>query len=171
MPIRVVSGRNYPLTTRIGTNENTKYLILIVSAFKGAKRRKMKNLYKFICSLLICIALNSACSNQSNENAVKNQSNAPVVNQTQVSATQTPTPFTNKPIKKDELSMAKFDQLKNGMTYEQSVEIIGGEGAEVESAESGKSKVIKYKWDDEKSSIILTFENEKLISKKQENLK
>lgn len=131
----------------------------------------MKDTFNLVFVAMLLIVFGSACSNTTNEAAVKIQSNAPVAAQTPVPSNTSANNFTNKPVKKDNLSMVKFNRLKNGMTYEQTVEIIGGEGAEVESAESGKDKFITYKWDDEKSSIVLTFKNEKLSSKKQENLK
>lgn len=46
VPISVIRGRNHPLITLIGTNENTKYLVLIVSEFKGENQIFFFNNYR-----------------------------------------------------------------------------------------------------------------------------
>ncbi len=71
-----------------------------------------------------------------------------------------------------ELTMEKFNQIKNGMTYEECVEIIGSEGNETFSGGEGKYKVNSYKWDgDNFQFIMLTFTGNKLTSKVQNGLK
>ena len=71
-----------------------------------------------------------------------------------------------------DLTMEKFNQIKNGMTYEECVEIIGTEGNETFSGGEGKYKVSSYKWDgDNFQFIMLTFTGNKLTSKVQNGLK
>ena len=70
------------------------------------------------------------------------------------------------------LTMAKYNQIKNGMTYKQVVEILGGEGTETMSSGEGKYKVTSYKWEGEQYQFITcVFMGDKLTSKVQANLK
>ncbi len=71
-----------------------------------------------------------------------------------------------------DLTIEKFSQIKNGMTYEECVEIIGSDGNETFSGGEGKYKVSSYKWDgDNFQFIMLTFTGNKLTSKVQNGLK
>ena len=71
-----------------------------------------------------------------------------------------------------ELTMAKYDQIKKGMTYSEVVEILGGEGEELTSSAVGKYKVSSYTWSGENLEMIaIVFENDKVSSKTQANLK
>jgi hypothetical protein len=70
------------------------------------------------------------------------------------------------------LTMEKYNQIKNGMTYKQVVEIIGSEGTETMSSGEGKYKVTSYKWEGDNFQFITTvFMGDKLTSKVQANLK
>lgn len=70
------------------------------------------------------------------------------------------------------LTMEKYNQIKNGMTYKQVVEIIGSEGTETMSSGEGKYKVTSYKWDGEQYQFITcVFMGDKMTSKVQANLK
>lgn len=73
---------------------------------------------------------------------------------------------------KSALTLEKYNRIKNGMSYRQVVEIIGVEGTEMSSSEIGKYKTASYKWEGEKFQMIFgTFQNDKLLSKTQANLK
>ena len=73
---------------------------------------------------------------------------------------------------KSALSLDKYNQIKNGMSYKQVVEILGVEGTEISSSEIGKYKTVSYKWEGENFQFIYgTFQNDKLLSKTQANLK
>ncbi len=71
------------------------------------------------------------------------------------------------------LTKAKYEQIKTGMKYAQVKDIIGEEGEEMSSTESGKYKIQTYKWSGEDFSyIIAAFMNDKMQSKtKSGNLK
>jgi len=74
--------------------------------------------------------------------------------------------------KSSALTMEKYNQIKNGMTYKQVVEIVGSEGTETMSSGEGKYKVTSYKWEGEDFQFITTvFMGDKLTSKVQANLK
>jgi hypothetical protein len=73
---------------------------------------------------------------------------------------------------KAELTLDKYNQIKNGMSLEAVQELIGSDGAEVSSSEIGKYKTVTQKWDGENYSyIICTFQNDKMMFKSQGSLK
>lgn len=73
---------------------------------------------------------------------------------------------------KADLTLAKYNQIKNGMSLEEVQEIIGSDGSEVSSSEIGKYKTVTQKWDGESYAyIICTFQNDKLMFKSQGGIK
>lgn len=69
------------------------------------------------------------------------------------------------------LTVEKFDRLKNGMSYAEVKAIIGQEGTQNSSSESGRYKIESYKWEGaDYARIYATFRNDKLISKSQSKL-
>ncbi len=91
----------------------------------------------------------------------------------QVTTTST---TTAEPAKSSKISLEEFNSIKNGMTYKEVVEIIGGEGEVLsESGEEGsKYHTIMYKWDGEGgfgANANAMFQGGKLISKSQLGLK
>lgn len=75
-----------------------------------------------------------------------------------------------------DVSKAEFDQIQNGMTYEEVVAIIGGNGEIMsEVGEKGTSYyTVMYKYDGEKglgANANFTFQNNKLQAKAQFGLK
>ena len=73
----------------------------------------------------------------------------------------------------DLLSLSEFNQLKNGMTYDECVEIIGTEGKQQMEIEVLDISTINYVWSGESfgATATLTFQDNKLVSKSQFNLK
>ncbi len=71
-----------------------------------------------------------------------------------------------------QISVEKYNKLKNGMTVKQTVEIMGDSGEELQSSETGKYKIVTYKWTGENFSyIVVTFMNDKLQSKSKGGIK
>ncbi|MEZ5428141.1 MAG: DUF3862 domain-containing protein [Pyrinomonadaceae bacterium] len=71
----------------------------------------------------------------------------------------------------DGLSIDKFNQIKNGMSYQEVVNILGSEGTETRSSESGNIKIVSYKWEGDKfQRVFATFRDGKLTSKAQTGL-
>ncbi len=69
------------------------------------------------------------------------------------------------------LTLEKFNQLQNGMKYEEAVKILGSEGTETSSYSSGNLKTVTYKWEGEKyARVTATFRNGELTSKIQSGL-
>jgi Domain of Unknown Function with PDB structure (DUF3862) len=86
----------------------------------------------------------------------------------------TPAVSTPEPAVKenDEVTMEEFNKIKNGMTYEEVVKIIGFEGTEMSSSEIGGIKTIMYSWqNDDGSNMNAMFQNNKLNTKAQFGLK
>ncbi len=130
----------------------------------------MKNSSNLGFVLLLLMALGCACPNLKNMKVEDNRSGSPSPNATPIVVDTTETPKTVGG--NAEISTAKYNQLKNGMSYDEAVRILGAEGSEVSSSEIGKYKNATYKWDGANYSfIILTFQNDKLLFKSQSNLK
>jgi hypothetical protein len=70
------------------------------------------------------------------------------------------------------LTMAKYEQIKTGTPRSQVEEILGGKGTEVSSSSGGGLTFTVNKWEgDNFKSIILTFKNDKVMTKSQVGLK
>ena len=129
----------------------------------------MKNSANLGFVALLLMVLGCACPKINDLGGGDNRSSNVAPNATPFAANTTDTPKTNSGA---EISMAKYEQIKNGMTYADAVRILGSEGSEVSSSEIGKYKTATYKWDGANYSfIILTFQNDKLIFKTQSNVK
>jgi hypothetical protein len=81
-------------------------------------------------------------------------------------------PNETKPDKKTgKLRMENFEQLKNGMTYREAVEILGVEGDLISESGSGSFQSTVYMWrGDDFAVISVIFMNDKLFSKTKTGL-
>ncbi len=71
-----------------------------------------------------------------------------------------------------DISKAKFDKIKIGMSYDEVVEIIGSKGTQKSSSTIGKTQLEFYQWSGEDYSAIYgNFRNGELSSKRQYKLK
>jgi len=71
-----------------------------------------------------------------------------------------------------DLSMDKYNQIKNGMSYEEVVKIIGSEGEQSSNSKIGSTEISSYNWKGANySRIFATFSGNKLTSKSQAGLK
>ena len=132
----------------------------------------MKNSLNVVFVALLFIVLGCNCSKKFGDFAVNTESNQPVANSTPFATNTTTVPNLPTNDKKSSLTIAQYNQVKNGMTYQETVDAIGSEGTEVSSTEISGYKTATYKWEGENYSFIfLTFQNDKLISKTQTNLK
>lgn len=92
-------------------------------------------------------------------------------------STPRPTPSrssTSDPSPKGEysLSIEKYDKIKVGMPRPQVENTLGGKGTEISSSVGGGVKFSVDKWEgDGFKSIILSFRNDKVMSKSQVGLK
>jgi hypothetical protein len=91
---------------------------------------------------------------------------------TETNSVSNSVPVSNKSDQMSVLSVEKYDKLKNGMSVEEAKAIMGDSGEEMQSSESGKYKIVTYKWTGEGYSyIIATFMNDKLQSKSKGGVK
>lgn len=63
----------------------------------------------------------------------------------------------------------KFNQIKNGMTYDEVKEIIGVDGTNISESELGGIKTVMYQWTVENGigNVTITFQDDKVINKTQ----
>lgn len=71
------------------------------------------------------------------------------------------------------VTKAKYDAVKNGMTYSQVASILGCDGEELSSSEMAGFKTIMYMWDGNSlgGNMNAMFQNGKLVQKAQFGLK
>lgn len=70
------------------------------------------------------------------------------------------------------LTMAKYNQLKTGMARSEVERILGGAGEEISSTSGGGVNFSVNKWSGEDyASVIISFRNDKIMSKSQVGLK
>ena len=70
-----------------------------------------------------------------------------------------------------DLTMEKYNQLKMSMPRSEVEDILGGKGTEVSDSTGGGVRYTVVKWEgDDFNSIILTFKNDKIMTKSQVGL-
>ncbi len=81
-------------------------------------------------------------------------------------------PSTTTASKSAGLTLDKYNQIKNGMSYQEVVSVVGSEGTEVMSSGEGKYKVTSYQWKGENFEFLtIVLMGDKVTSKTQANLK
>lgn len=69
------------------------------------------------------------------------------------------------------LTLENYNKIKNGMTYDEVIDIMGSEGSETMSSGSGAYEVKSYLWESDKIKFIaVVFMGGKVTSKVQSNL-
>lgn len=106
------------------------------------------------------------------DNGKTNGDHAPKEAPKVVNTTPAPTNVQPKeePKNKPTITLAEFQQVKNGMTYEEVVKIIGGQGTLQSEAGDGKYKIEMYSWDGEGgfgANANVTFQGGKVTAKAQ----
>jgi len=130
----------------------------------------MKNLYNLGFIALLLVVLGCNCQKlQELANEGKTSPTSTPSTTSSPSSTSTPASTDDK---KTGLTMDKYNQIKNGMSYDEVKTIIGSEGTQTMSSGEGKYKVESYKWDgDDYQFISVVFMGGKVNSKVQANLK
>ncbi len=77
---------------------------------------------------------------------------------------------TTKDVPKADLSIAKYEQVQTGMTYDEAAKIIGSEGAQTNDSYSDTFKTSTYKWEGN-GRMSISLKDGKISSKSQGNLK
>ncbi len=65
------------------------------------------------------------------------------------------------------LTLAKYQQLETGMSYEQAVSVLGFEGVEMSRSEGYGISLVTYQWSLSMKNITAMFQNNKLTAKGQ----
>jgi hypothetical protein len=93
-------------------------------------------------------------------------------NSTNASNTSTPATDSTPATSNLKLTPAKYNQLKDGMSYKEVSEILGSEGVEQMSSGKGDFKVTSYKWEESDLKwATVVFMGDKLTSKVQYGIK
>jgi len=130
----------------------------------------MKNLFNLGFVVLLLVVLGCNCQKKLQEIAdqAKTPTPTPNVSNTASSPTSSSSPATSS----SGLTKAKFEQLKNGMSYKEVVSILGKEGEETSSSQVGKTTIRTMKWQGVNYEyIFVNFTNDKMTFKSQANLK
>lgn len=129
----------------------------------------MKNLYNIGFVVLLLVVMGCNCQ-RLQELANEGKSTPATTPVTTSSPSTTTSPGSSD--KKTGLTLEKYNQIKNGMSYKEVVDIMGGEGQQQSSSGEGKYKVETYKWEGEDYQFIsVVFMGEKVYSKVQANVK
>lgn len=127
----------------------------------------MKNSLNLVLVILVFIVL--GCNCQKIQDMAKEAENASKTNTT---TTSSPSNSPTKSDDKSDLTLDKYNQIKNGMSYKEVVDILGKEGTETMDSGSGKYRVQSFKWEGEDYKFItIVMTGDKVSSKFQANLK
>lgn len=126
----------------------------------------MKNSLNLILVILFFVILGCSCPKM--EEIAKQMEN----NSNNVSNTSTPKTDSTPLSSNSKLTLEKYNQLKDGMSYKEVSDILGGEGVEQMSSGSGKYKVTSYKWEEtDLKWVTVIFMGDELNSKVQYGIK
>lgn len=136
----------------------------------------MKNLYNFGFVALLLVVLGCNCQRlrelTDESKATPTATPSGAANTSGGSSGSSPSSSPSKTSSDDGLTMAKFDQLKEGMTYNEVVEILGRNGVEKSSSRVGTTKIATYEFKGNGYEYIFcNFTNNKMTFKSQANLK
>jgi hypothetical protein len=133
----------------------------------------MKNLYNFGFVVLLLVVLGCNCQRlrEITEEGKTSPSSTPYVSNTSSSPTSSSSP-SSSPSSSGGLTLAKYNQIKDGMSLKEVNDLLGKEGQESSSSKVGSTKIATYKWQGEGYEYIFcNFTNDKLTFKSQANLK
>ena len=126
----------------------------------------MKNSLNLCIAILIFVVLGCSCPKLSELANNKKSSPTPIPSYTPSS---TSLPSTTGDY---DVTMDKYDQIKIGSPRSDVERILGGKGTEISNSVGGGVRFSVNKWEGEQyKSIILSFKNDKVMSKSQVGLK
>lgn len=138
----------------------------------------MKNLSNVGFVVLLLFVLGCNCQSKLQELADQGKTSpspSPTVANTLTTPNDSPSPTTSTPrssSSSDGLTMAKYDQIKDGMSYREVADILGTEGEEQSSSRVGSTTIKTYQFKGKGYEYIFcNFTNDKLSFKSQANLK
>jgi hypothetical protein len=132
----------------------------------------MKNSLNIVIVVFVLIVLGCSCPKMEDIQKKIDESAKKTSNSDNVGNTAT------KPAKDDDteksssdITMEKYNKIKNGMSYKEVKDIIGKEGTETMSSGNGKYKVTSYQWKGDGFAFIsVVLMGDKVTSKVQANL-
>lgn len=129
----------------------------------------MKNSLNLVFTVLFLVVLGCSCP-KLEELAKQGNSSGP---SSTPYASNTSGPTTSSPShSSSDLTMDKYNQLKTDMAKSEVERILGGPGTEISSSTGGGMTFSVYKWEGPQyKSIIISFRNDKIMSKSQVGLK
>lgn len=128
----------------------------------------MKNSLNFIIAILIFVVIGCSCPKLS-DLAKKDKGSSPTP-----APFSTPSSNTTTTIKKGEydVTMEKYNQISIGTKRDDVERILGGKGTEISNTVGGGVRFSVNKWEgDNFASVILSFKNDKVMTKSQVALK
>lgn len=131
----------------------------------------MKNSINLIAVILLFVVLGCTCPNldglKGSNGSPPPPSSTPVASNSSGAPSKTPVSTSTS-----SLTMEKYNQLKINMPKNEVDRILGGPGTEISTSSGGGMTFSVYKYSGEDfTSIILTFKNDKIMSKSQVGLK
>lgn len=122
--------------------------------------------------VLIVLVLVVAACNCGKLQELSNKDSSTPTTTSSPSTSDSPTTSTKTTSGKADLTLDKYNKIKTGMTLKEVQDIIGASGEEMSSSEYGKYKTVSMKWEGDNYKYIYgVFQNDKLLSKTQANLK
>ena len=137
----------------------------------------MKNLFNFGFVALILVVLGCNCQKFKEivDKAKETPTNTPTVSNTSSSPASSSSPTSStSPTKSSSgaLTKAQFNELKNGLSYSEVVDILGKEGKELKTTKVGSTKISTYQFEGSDNTFIFcNFTNDKMSFKSDANLK
>lgn len=128
----------------------------------------MKNLFNVGFIVLVLVVLGCNCK-KLQELADESKNPPPTAANTSTVPTTTNSPASTSSAG---ISMDKYNQIKNDMKKSEVEKIIGSAGEEISSSSGGGFTFTTVKWSGENfATIIISFKNDKVMSKSQYGLK
>ena len=127
----------------------------------------MKNSLNLVLAVLLLTVLGCACPKLSD--MLNKRSSTPLPAATPTLPSSSPSTSSKGDY---DITMDKYTQIKIGMARSDVERILGGKGVEISNSVGGGVRFSVNKWEGEKyRSIILSFKNDKVMSKTQVGLK
>ncbi len=129
----------------------------------------MKNSLNLVLIFLLLVVLGCSCQRL---REMSSEQDPPPASSPTTSNTSTVPERSPDTTSTSSLTMAKYNQLKINMDKREVERILGGPGEEISTTSGGGSTFAVYKWSGEKfSSVIISFRNDKIMTKSQVGLK
>ncbi|HMT09579.1 MAG TPA: hypothetical protein PKA82_16380 [Pyrinomonadaceae bacterium] len=128
----------------------------------------MKNSLNLCLGILLLVVVGCSCPNL--KELTNKGSASPTPTSSPGSPSSTPTITTKKG--EYDVTMAKYEKIKIGTSRDEVESILGGKGEEVSNTTGGGVRFSVNKWEgDNYASIILSFKNDKVMTRSQVGLK